>query len=362
VQRLLDLIRQANPAQYAHHAALLIVTRPEAPAPSTQLTQESGRFAAEGLRALQALLAEGAARDSIVAFRTDLEAARQQIEILSYYKRLHDLFSQVQDRYRLVESDRRRLPADATAWDGLAINGPELENTLGDILDAIGRVASAADEVWWTSQACQARDELHMAIENCAAPPLQVAVQRLNRVLSREPSRVNTRLVMTAGALRLAAIVGAVTVVLERLPDRNGDSVAVSQLREGAAALARLDGKLRDLVGQHNTWQAISDELRRVENNWNQDVAELTLAWPDLKALTASLCAESAAWAAALQAAGADLETAILSGDPVRIRRLFQRYRCLAERRFNQIDQELFTLCEELRKIGEPLDLLLRAL
>ena len=65
---------------------------------------------------------------------------------------------------------------------------------------------------------------------------------------------------------------------------------------------------------------------------------------------------------AALQAVGVDFEAALASGDPAKAKRFFQRFRSQASRRFNQVDQDLLNLCEELRLTGEPVDLLLRAL
>jgi hypothetical protein len=115
------------------------------------------------------------------------------------------------------------------------------------------------------------------------------------------------------------------------------------------------------LVSRHNAWQAIDDELHRIENNLGQDIVELEISWPDLKAMTATI-GDISDVIASLQAVGVDLDTALATSDPIKARRLFQRFRSQSSRRFNQVDQDLLNLCEELRLTGEPLDLLLRAL
>ncbi len=352
--RLLAAVQDANPRQYERFADSLGTSEP---APPT----EPGGSAGAGFLALLALLEQPDARAAVVAFRTDFEAACQQIGVLVHCKHLHDLFQRLQDRHRLIECDRKRLPADPSAWDSVAINGPELENALDELLQATGRSPHAGDDAWWIGQIRQARADLHAAMDAAALPLLNAAAQRLNRILTREPTRVNAQLVATAGALRLSAIATAIRAVLEGLPE--GEATVVQQLRKGGGELARLDGDLHDLVEMHDAWQAVGDELARIEGNLGQDVAELELAWPDLETMTARLCGTNGSdWAAALTTAGADLRTALNACDPARARRLFQRYRSLAVRRFSQVDQDLLTLCETLQKIGEPLDLLLRAL
>jgi len=180
-------------------------------------------------------------------------------------------------------------------------------------------------------------------------------------VLGREPSRINARLVATADALRLAPIVEAITAVLKGVPQSSITPDVAQALIRSREAFQRLDRDLRGLVSRHNAWQAIDDELHRIENSLSQDIVELEISWPDLKALTATT-GDAADVIATLQAVGTDLEAALAAGDPARARRLFQRFRSQASRRFNQVDQDLLNLCEELRLTGEPLDLLLRAL
>ncbi|MCX6030641.1 MAG: hypothetical protein NT169_15260 [Chloroflexi bacterium] len=359
--RLLAAVQEANPRQYERFAGSLGTPEPAAQSGSAASGDEADRSAGAGFLALLALLEQPDARAAVVAFRTDFEAACQQIGVLAHCKHLHDLFQQLQDRHRLIECDRKRLPADSSAWDSVAINGPELENALDDLLQATGRSPRAGDDVWGIGQIRQARDDLHAAMDGAALPLLNAAVQRLNRILAREPTRVNAQLVATAGALRLSAIATAITAVLNGLPE--GEAAVVQQLRNDGAELARLDGDLHGLVDLHDAWQAVGDELARIEGNLGQDTAELELAWPDLETMTARLCGNNGAdWAVALTTAGADLRTALNACDPARARRLFQRYRSLAVRRFNQVDQDLLALCETLQKIGEPLNLLLRAL
>ncbi|MCU0501734.1 MAG: hypothetical protein MUC51_08190 [Anaerolineae bacterium] len=149
--------------------------------------------------------------------------------------------------------------------------------------------------------------------------------------------------------------------MLESVPQSSITPDLAQALMRSREAFQRLDRDLRGLVSRHNAWQAIDDELHRIENNLVQDIIELEISWPDLKTMTATT-GDVADVIATLQAVGVDLEAALASNDPARARRLFHRFRSQASRRFNQVDQDLLNLCEELRLTGEPLDLLLRAL
>lgn len=324
---------------------------------------DDAHAARDGLTALADLLRAPGTQAATAAFRADFQAACNRIRELERDKRLHDLFHQIQDLYRVVDADRRRLPADATAWDSLAVNAAQLDAVLADLLETAAGDATLSAETWWLAQARQVRQDLAAAIENCTLPGLEAALLRLNRLLTREPSRVNTRLVTTAAGLRLSAIVAAGQSVLANLPPSPLTAAASQALREGCQALARLEGQLKHLVSLHNAWQAVADELRRIEDSLDTDVGELALAWPDLKAMAAPLCGDAnAEWSAAFAATADQMEAALTAGDLIRGRRLFARYRSQADRRFNQVNRDLLALCAELQQIGDPLDLLLRAL
>ena len=55
-----------------------------------------------------------------------------------------------------------------------------------------------------------------------------------------------------------------------------------------------------------------------------------------------------------------DLDGALTGGDPVKVRRLFRRYRKQSGDRFVWVDKALKRLCDKLRTIGEPLASVLR--
>jgi hypothetical protein len=364
VERLLTAIERANPGQYGRYAAFLSVAEPGTPAAAPSLTQEIGRSAGAGLLALVALLQEPSAREAVIVFRTDFQVACQQIAIVNAYKRLHDLFQDLDANYKLLEGDRRRLSSDTSAWEQLALQTPELESCIENLLDLARQPLLAVDECLWPENLTQIRAQLCQAIEEYSPRPLESAVRRLGRLLEREPSRSNTRLVAAVKALRLTELLGAMRNLHRSLAPLSPDSAPTRQFAAGIADLGRLSDTLVALVNHHSLWQELDDELHRIEGTLDQDPAELASAWPDVKQITQALGGpETADWAAGLHKSGTELENALAQGaPPARIRLRFNEFRSRAGRRFRQVDDDLLALCNELQKVGESLNVLLQAM
>jgi hypothetical protein len=318
----------------------------------------------QGLSALIALMRAPEVHAAVLAFRIDFQAACEQIGILADYKRLHDLFQQLEDRYYLIYHDMKRLPADPSAWVSIEHNSRELQSIADDLLDMAGRASIAAITALWTHKLTRAGAELRTSIENHDRRQLKSAMIHLKDLLGREPSRINTRLVSAAGALRLSTLVAALTTVAHTLTRLRLEQVATHQFESfetGVAALASLADRVTAAIVYHNAFQEIDDELRRVEVLLDQDARELTYAWQYLQPMIQKLCDSSqASWALKLNAIGAELERSFVMKDLRTIKPLFRSYRSQASRSFNQLDRDLLTLCEELQKVGEPLATLLK--
>ena len=89
---------------------------------------------------------------------------------------------------------------------------------------------------------------------------------------------------------------------------------------------------------------------------------ELEDAWFDLQPMTQEMIAANpeAEWAINLGTAMANLEPAIEQQLNSKVRRLFMRYHTYVGHRFREVDLELLSLCTELQRVGEQIDLLLR--
>ncbi len=333
------------------------------PAP-TALPQDKSNtvIAGNSLTALIRLLSKSEVRTAVVAFQTDFEAASEQIGILADYKLAHDLFQELENRYFLLQNDQKRLPADDTAWDNISLTEPEIQGKINDLLSVTQRAAFAQDDNLWTQQLEKAQGQIRDGVEAYDFNLLKGGTRIIYRILNRQPSRINAQLVATATTLRLDNIEQAIGTICDSMLGSGLDvDNVIDEVQRGVGALAGLDDRLNNLVREHNGWQEIDDELRRVEASLSRSIEDLEDAWIDLDPLTRNMLVDpDQKWVIELDKVLIELDKAIAEQVVVTVRRLFRRYRSQVGRRFRQVDLELLTLCQDLQRVGESLDMLLR--
>lgn len=318
----------------------------------------------KSITALIRLMSRPDMRTAVVAFQTDFQAASEQIDLMNDYKLVHDLFQELENRYNLINNDLKRLPADDSAWDSIAINEPELQGKIKDLLQVAKRATFAQEDARWTQQLENVSEHVHNGIEEFDLENLRQGVNLLYRVLNRYPSRVNAQLVSTASLLRLDALEEAMTTISINLLEETTISLEhhiLEEVQNGVMALGGLDERLKHLVREHNAWQEIDDEIRRVKSSISISTEELEDAWFDLEPMTRDIInGQQEDWAVSLKEVTDTLDQALSEQVTVTVRRTFLRFQSQIGRRFRQVDLELLTLCQELQRIGESLDIVLR--
>lgn len=321
-----------------------------------------------GLTALAGLMQSPEVRGAVVAFQTDLEAAGQQIDLLSSLKELHDHLHNVEFQcYRVIQQQASRFPADEIAVDTLADNQLTLQDLVEKVQATVQRPVLSGEETAWSDDLAEANRLLGEAVGQMESTPLRRCVQLLKRLLTREPSRINERLNRTAGMLRLEQIESALAGVNASLTSAQTadelDSERLAQFGLGVEALGRLRQALAQTVESHSHWQNLDVELRRVDAVLVHDLNELSFTWPDVRRLSAQLRhGDAESWAAALGQEEEQLDNALQSENPALVRRHFYRFHRQAGLRFFAVDTELKKLCGELATIAGPLDSVLRLL
>ncbi len=329
-----------------------------------QQDKSNTMIASKSFSAIVRMLSRADVRTAVVTFQTDFQAASQQIEQMNDYKQIHDLFQILETQYDLINRDQKRLPDDDMAWEDIAIAEPELQSKINDMVTLSKSQTFAEGDVRWANQLETVKERLHTAVEGDDLEALDGGVRLLYRVLNRHPTRINAQLVAVASALRLDNLEKAITTISSSLieADVTMDSM-VEEVKGGKSALAGLDERLKELVREHNAWQTVDDEIRRVKAAVSQNnFDELEDAWYDLEPMTQELvkAKSEAEWAVNLSKVMADLEPAIEQQLNSKVRRLFMRYHTYVGHRFREVDLELLSLCTELQRVGEQIDLLLR--
>ena len=199
---------------------------------------------------------------------------------------------------------------------------------------------------------------LQNAIANQDDRGLRRAMAVLNDILGREPSKLNTRLVSAAGALRLVPLETAMSVAADELLRGGLTETPRSQLpllTKGASAIASIRSSLGRSVETHNIFQEIDDELRLIELRIQQGAEEVRLNCQWVIAESRQLAAAQPAgdWSGRLDELCAALEAALEAENEHRLRLAFGKLRSFTILRFRQVDRDLLGLCDSLKSVGE---------
>jgi CHASE3 domain sensor protein len=329
----------------------------------TNVYQVAAPVFGAGMKALGELMKNSeAVRGAVVAFRVDFEAATSQVDVLADYKDLHDLLHQLQFQcYNGIVQAASRFPDDEQSVDNLLDYQLTLEGILTQLRAVVARAPETQPESAWIEDIAEAQADLKAALDGSDTARLKKVTWRLNRLFSTQPTRITTRLNAAARALRLPSLLEALGHARDYLLNIVAEKDKLDQFQTGVDALAQLSEQLQALVTDHERWQTIDVELRRIEALIERDLIELQMSWPDVKAQAASLYGGRAEdWATALVTDVVALDEALAADNPVKVKRAFRSYRRRASDRFYRVDFELKALAGGLRQIGEPLTAILK--
>ena len=346
IPELVDKISKQRPeiAQKIKSAAI----------PSATSVTEFG----QGLSALVELMKSPKVREAVATFHADFKAASEQINVMGDYKQLHDWLHTLQfNCYDLVVQEARRFPDDEAALDNLADYEKSLQLIVSNLKKVAGRTTLSTAETLWIEDLVKAREALAQAIEKSDAALLKKTIRLLNRVIAVQPSQINAHLNAAAKALRLPALVDAMTRVRDQLANVAGlDAARVSQFETGVDALVMLNPRLATLVSDHGRWQALDLELRRIDATLGLDLDELLTSWPDVRAMAEPLCCGSTDESIISFCKESDsLDSALTAADPTLVKRRFKSYFRQASMCFFQVDTNLREQSDDLRKVRDPL-------
>jgi hypothetical protein len=362
-----DFTKPADQAEEMQRLLRNLATVPPEPVLSPVLNEHNTKVARDGLAALRDLMREpsGAVAKAVADYRDTFNDTRTQIDLLGRYKELHSQLHSLQvDCYNLVLQEIKRFPRERPSWDALGDYHLTLEEIIGRLRELGEDLSFSAAEKGWLGSLVESLVEgwtvLGEAIKG--EDPLQLprAAWSINRVLSRQPSYISASLTRMARQLKLGELEQALTTVRGQL-DPGLNLQKVRQFAEGIDALGRLNLELRDLIDNHDRWQAFDTELRRIEENLEKDLRqELEWSWPGLSQDGQRLYGTSTEpWAVALQGEAARLAAGIAAGNTDRMRQAFRTYRGRALQRFFRLDEDLLKRCDKLKTVGSTLDSIL---
>lgn len=299
------------------------------------------------------------AQAAVRRYRSDFEAARTKIMLLSAYKALHDLLHTLHFQcFDPVGAELSQFPDDAGSADRLDMPEQHLGQTLDAVRDEAADWNQFGIETTYLIEDLEfAHGELRGALADSDRRRLRRSHTRLGRVLNIYPFKINTLLLGAARELPLPGLVGAMSEVGLRLHALRTPEAPAREFREGVASLGALDERLRELLYEHDQWQKADGEMRPLDINAEEFEDELLSLWPRLKVITEVLYRENQErWAQRFAGESENMEAALAEPGHRRVKSAFRRYRREAGLRFFDVDVKLLELCDSLKAIGEALD------
>jgi hypothetical protein len=358
IDRALALARAALPDEYPWWMPALFMRVRDGRLWTAELAEAGNAVpqVAEGLGALLELLRAPEVRAAGTAFRNDFAAARAQVADVIALKDVHDLLHTLQFQcYIPLTREARSFPDDDVACDNIADYALTLRSRTTEIQATFVHAPEALGEGAWVADLVAAGDTLRQALAAHDSKLLQRAIWQINRVLAVQPSYINANLIARARGLRVRALVAAMHALRAQLRTATTDVVRLTRFSAGVDALAALQLQLEQLISDHDAWQAIDREVRRISESLRHDTSELEFSWPDLRSRLATLAAGDADWAQSLRGEAAQLDQALGGAVGLRPAALFQRCSRIIGERFFQVDVDLKRLCSQLRELGDPL-------
>jgi hypothetical protein len=324
--------------------------------------QVQSRSVRQGFDALMDLMQEPMVREIVAVFHTDFEIARERVGTLIFFKDLHDQLHTLQYKcYNLIVRDARSFPDNDLVRESLDDYQMTMREIVRTLHDIVARVAVDTLELAWIEDLEEAANSFRSALDASDPQLLNRTIRLIDRVLTTQPVYINANLIATARTLPLPVLVATLRRLREQLVKLELDTAKMAQFESGVEALSTLSQQLNELLHEHDSWQDIERELRRIEASLRLDITELEMFWNDLKQKVEALCDISIEeWALALKKDGAVLHASLAVHEPVRVREAFWRYRRQAGDRFFRVDTELKRLCDRLRQFSDPFSDLLR--
>ena len=332
---------------------------------------ETSRSAKKGLEALISLMNDPKVREEVGRFQAHFQSAAKQIGVLSYYKHLHDQLHtlQLQCYQRLIDllRDLKDSLEESSAWEKRERVETEMDLQEIHLWEFQRDLEQLADPetilqrgVSWVPKFIDTLKQLSQALKNRDIAQMEKTLRIVGRVLGVEPDRINSSLREAVRALPLVELVASLSRVSDSLDRRQASASAVGSFKEGVAALGKWASSLDALMGQHDRWQTLDVELRRVEA---EGLAEIGSSWPDLrKDVQAQLEGIRDEWAPFLAQNAEELTQAIAAREPNRLSRSFRRFRTQVNHWFYETDRRLKDQCEELERIGESFSTVLEVM
>jgi hypothetical protein len=295
-------------------------------------------------------------RGSVSVYNSQFVTICGSLRRVGAYKHLHDELQQLENYFSLI---RASLAEKEVGWRTLdtvrALTVEEADN-----VQKAAQFCDPGGATTWLEVLEGAIQATATGIAQRDPDALKRACRALDGVLSKEPSRVNDRMIEAAHALRLQPLRDALQDVQRRLQAGAGVSAhQVTTFAESVVTLCAQERTLQTLLALHAQMQEADDLLRKlgpvVHGEWTKEEIELT--WRILRRQFEEICRDvEFKWVARLTRASRAFSAALAAPDADGLRGAYRETGEALRTAFNEVDATVKELCGKLQEdIERPL-------
>ena len=235
------------------------------------------------------------------------------------------------------------------------------EEQIRDLVDRSRQAVDGKDllptETDWIDDLATACSDLRAGVVNSNVQSLELAIRRMRRVLATKPEVINVAILTIARELeapleRLHTALQAAATLLLLTNQASGEA---REMQTASQALRDLHQRLEQLVLDHDAWQEIDRECRRVEREFTAGLDDFEFSWPDLRQKVAQRCEGDSDWARELRKLIDLVVEAQTAADANGLTGSFRVLCRAVARHFFAVDEELHSMCKELDNLDGPL-------
>jgi CHAT domain len=315
----------------------------------------------EALRLVDQRMHMPGVRDAVAESLADFEKADAQIELFGAYKDVHDLLQNLEKQcrdviFREAEVFKKRGKRNERSSQVLRSYNIDLRGYVRDVQKISDKKVIPENDIKpILNDLRRAQQELERGVNEDDPNQLDRAVFHLNGIFGTSTSRINNFLIATARGLPLDRLERALTSLRGKIP--LGQQRESDQFNLGVDALVKLKCSVSELKDEHDQWQRVDNELRPVEADLTH--ISLLLDWERVSALARPLWEgkRDESWAKDMAREADGLGSAMCENKSSNDKRsYFLDFRREVMNRFKFVDEELKDMCDELRRVRQPLN------
>ena len=246
-----------------------------------------------GLQALAKAMLDPEVQMSVARFRCDFEFAQSRIARLDALNKQQSLLQDIEAQQRQIELGITLATASEQTWAQAKPLIAGVISTGAQIINAREQIMLAGSMPLWVERLASSGEDMQTALATLDVETLEVALDRLSRVIDLGSAFISGRLLATIDDLLRSGLAARMLDLRDQLLDLKVEDAIVAEFNALLEALDKLTISLRTLSADYQGWHGLLSELRFMSEVLGSDDRHLDRTWADISATSRTLISGS---------------------------------------------------------------------